>query len=533
MPDPVDLGFAVKLPPREAIDYFRAKGFAISWNWFDTWREAHATAFTVAKATRADVLQTIRDEVDKALAEGSTSREFVKQLTPKLQSLGWWGRREIARPDGVLEEATLGTPWRLQNIYRTNLQSAYMVGRYRAQADNAGSRPYWQYVAVLDQRTRPGHRALAGRVFRHDDPVWDVIYPPNGWGCRCRIRTLSDRQLQSRQLPVESGQGRIGETTREVGLNKATGEVVEKPVRTLRYTDRITGLEETFVPDPGWDYNPGKVNFTPDPSRWKKALALEFKQAVSLKPGPLVEKQSFQSIDEYIEAGRTWTGKIDRAAVDSGQSFQTLLLDTLQAERGIAKAARVASKGSGAALVKRASQHYPDDWTQVADEFGTLQARRMKGRGWQYSETNPLNDGRLTKFKGFGTLTLRLGDGCIAVRPNDFANAIHEYAHRLQSALPALQQHFADLHARRTKGYPLKRLRDLTGNAAYKTNEMTREDKYYQKYQGREYSGAPLEVMTMAFQWVLSGDRDEFEAFRHHDPEMLELVLGLLFHFKP
>lgn len=37
MPDNVDLCFAAKLPPREAVEFLQAKGYAISWNWWEVW----------------------------------------------------------------------------------------------------------------------------------------------------------------------------------------------------------------------------------------------------------------------------------------------------------------------------------------------------------------------------------------------------------------------------------------------------------------------------------------------------------------
>ena len=175
-----DLKYAFGLPPEKAVDYFKSKGYAFSWDWQDTWQEAHAKAFTVAKVMRMDVLQDIRDALQKSLDEGTTFSQFKKELTPKLQANGWWGKKLVGDEEGA-KQVQLGSPYRLNTIYRTNMQTAYMAGREQAQADNVQARPFWQYVAVLDARTRPSHRLLNGKVFRSDDPFWNTMYPPNGF----------------------------------------------------------------------------------------------------------------------------------------------------------------------------------------------------------------------------------------------------------------------------------------------------------------------------------------------------------------
>ena len=184
----VDLAYCMSLPPKKAVAYLKNKGYAITWHWEELWQDAHAQAFTVAKATRLDILQDIREAVEKALAEGKTFAWFKKELTPVLQAKGWWGKQEHVDADtGEISQVQLGSPWRLQTIFRTNLQTAYMAGRWQTQIENVDDRPYWRYVAILDGRTRPSHRAMNGKVLRYDDPFWQSFYPPNGWGCRCRV----------------------------------------------------------------------------------------------------------------------------------------------------------------------------------------------------------------------------------------------------------------------------------------------------------------------------------------------------------
>lgn len=177
MAQAVDLAYAARLPPKEAVAYFRAKGHNITRNWYEQLTEAHARAFTVAKAVRLDVLNTIRDEVDRAVHDGITRREFTRTLAPRLQKLGWWGKQIVVDTQGNAKEIELGSPRRLATIYNVNMRTAYNSGRYAQMMNNAEAYPFWQYVAVMDGRTRPAHAALNGMVFRYDDPFWQTHYP--------------------------------------------------------------------------------------------------------------------------------------------------------------------------------------------------------------------------------------------------------------------------------------------------------------------------------------------------------------------
>ena len=260
-----DLSYAIGLPPHRAVEYFKSKGFTFSWNWYDLWQEAHAKAFTVAKAMRLDILQDIREMVQKALEEGLTFQEFKKQLEPKLRAKGWWGKKLIMDEKGNIEKVQLGSPHRLKTIYQANLQTAYNAGRYKEQIDNAHNRPYLQYVAVMDSRTRPSHAALHGKVFRIDDPFWNTHYPPLGFNCRCRVRSLSEDDIKKRRLTVESSEGKI--YWQEKLVSKRTGQL--QPVAV--YHDPFTGLH--IATDVGWSYNPGKAAWFPELDKYDYEVA--------------------------------------------------------------------------------------------------------------------------------------------------------------------------------------------------------------------------------------------------------------------
>lgn len=257
MPDPVNLGFAMQLAPEKAIEYFQAKGFEISFRWTDVFKEQHKRAFTAAGAMKMDILQELRGGLDDALENGTTFRTFLNDLQPTLKQLGWWGRTEIVDPKtGEIREIDVN-PYRLRNIYRTNLQTSYMTGRYKEQEARKDRRPFWMYVAIIDESTRPTHAEMNESVYPADDSIWDWMYPPNGWGCRCRVRSLSERRVKALGLEVHTGEGVKNFTSKD------------------------------------WDYNPGKDPYEPDLSKYDKDIADQYREAQeNYTPPDLPEEDS-------------------------------------------------------------------------------------------------------------------------------------------------------------------------------------------------------------------------------------------------
>lgn len=253
---PTDLKAIFGLEPAKAIAYLKFKGYAITWNWQDMLDQAHDQAFTVAKAMRLDLLSDIRAALETALQDGQTLKQFITNMQPTLESQGWWGQQVIVDSEGVGELVQLGSPRRLKTIYQTNLQSAYMAGRKAEMEQTAETHPYWMYVAILDGKTRPSHRALHGQVFRHDDPIWSAIFPPNGFNCRCRVVALTEAAVKRRGLTVVSSAGRSFTETVETGTDKRTGEIRTATVTGLRTTD-AEGRAITFRTDPGFNHAPG------------------------------------------------------------------------------------------------------------------------------------------------------------------------------------------------------------------------------------------------------------------------------------
>ena len=209
--------------PRAAIAYLRSKGIRPSRHWLSVWREEHASAFTVAQMTRQDMLEQVHREVRRALRSGETLESFRARLEPWLREKGWTPRGR----GGSL-------PRRLQRIYHTNLRSAHAAGQWGRIQRTKEALPFLLYTLGPSEEHRPDHAAWAGLCLRADDPWWSTHMPPNGWGCKCRVRQVA--------RPPEGARTRAPALDMQEWTNPATGEIVPVP----------RGI------DPGWDYNPAE-----------------------------------------------------------------------------------------------------------------------------------------------------------------------------------------------------------------------------------------------------------------------------------
>ena len=228
------------LTPEEAVSFLQGKGLRTSFDYRDLIGAEHARAFTVAKMMDADLLATVKESLDEALANGTPFQEWADGITPLLQAKGWWGRQQVTDPlTGETIVAGLGSPSRLQTIYRTNMQSAYAAGAWDAIEANADLAPFLLYDAIDDHRTREDHAAWDGTVLPIAHEWWKTHYPPNGWNCRCSVIQLSEEELADLGMAV-SEQAPAGGTFK--WTNPRTGATRKVP----------NGL------DPGWDFNVGQ-----------------------------------------------------------------------------------------------------------------------------------------------------------------------------------------------------------------------------------------------------------------------------------
>lgn len=220
-------------PFQEQSEFFRRKLALPSKNWDDLLRDQHDAGFIVAGAMKADLLADLKAAVQKAIDEGGGIAAFRKDFDQIVKNRGWEG--------WTGSESKAGISWRTRVIYKTNLRTSFSAGRYAQMTDPdvLKARPYWRYVHRSTENPRLVHKAWNGIVLPAQDPWFDARWPPNGFGCDCKVESIDEREL-----------GRIGGLTSRTRLDNG------ERLHLVRSTGELVKLPNGV--DYGWDYTPGK-----------------------------------------------------------------------------------------------------------------------------------------------------------------------------------------------------------------------------------------------------------------------------------
>ncbi|MCE7729238.1 phage head morphogenesis protein [Vibrio campbellii] len=243
--------------------YLLSKGISVTFDWEEMLEQEHDFNFTVAKMTELDMLTDTQLLVTQAITEGMTYQQFASLLKPMLIKKGWWGKQVMVDPWSDEErEVQLGSDKRIRTIYETNMRTARAYGQYQRTLRTSQTLPYYVYELGPSRVHRKEHLKWAGLMLPVDDPFWETHYPPNGWGCKCRLRQVSQWEyerlqrdgLTERMQELDESGMPTGRFTTETVAVKTTAP----PIDMQQYVNKRTG-EVSFVPegiDPGWAYHP-------------------------------------------------------------------------------------------------------------------------------------------------------------------------------------------------------------------------------------------------------------------------------------
>ena len=176
----LSLGFDV--PFTEAIAWAKNRVSVLPDTYYnDLPSQARSRAFTVSGLSALDQIQGVLDSLHRATESGETFAQWKKTLKPEVLALG---------------------NARLDNIFRTGIQTHYNIGRYEQQEANKAHRPYRMWDAINDGRTRPAHKAMDNFIAPIDDPIWRKWSAPAGFRCRCSTISLTEAQAKQRGYKV-------------------------------------------------------------------------------------------------------------------------------------------------------------------------------------------------------------------------------------------------------------------------------------------------------------------------------------------
>jgi len=175
-------------------------------------------AFVMAHVDQQSILDELKEELAKVLSGGGTFTDFQ---------------------DRAYELLSNPSPVHLEMVYRTNIQTALNAGKFYEGMDAIEELPYWEYVTVGDDRVRPAHAEMEGKIYRKDDPVWTVWFPPNGFNCRCSVVEWDDFSLKQERRAAETGGTIPGGIDIGFGQNAALIESLAAWAKREKFIERF------------------------------------------------------------------------------------------------------------------------------------------------------------------------------------------------------------------------------------------------------------------------------------------------------
>lgn len=152
--------------------------------------------FEVEAFTVAGVLQYEAEERLKAMAKSIIDGTHpVLQKNPEQDVKALWRDEAYNILADYIDVPDMPPPGQLQTNLRTATNSAYQAAQWQRLQGVKDIYPAYRYKTRNDDRVRDEHALLHDIVARASDPIWQTIWPPNGWNCRCYIEPLSEEEL--------------------------------------------------------------------------------------------------------------------------------------------------------------------------------------------------------------------------------------------------------------------------------------------------------------------------------------------------
>jgi hypothetical protein len=168
------------MPYEDAIKFMQSRVPLTKKEWNALEPKLRFRAFTVAGLSTPDAIEQAKGMVMQAIKEGKSKAEF-------------WTDTRAFQAAGLSNEA----PFYWENVYRTNIQTAYNTGRVAEfMQEDPG---YLEFVGIDDGRQSEICYALThpAVVLPSTHPFWKTHWPPLHFRCRSTIRGLYPEEIEA------------------------------------------------------------------------------------------------------------------------------------------------------------------------------------------------------------------------------------------------------------------------------------------------------------------------------------------------
>lgn len=537
--------------------------------------ELKAHAFVVSGVTVMDELSRLRDMIAAVPSGEATWQEAKKTLTDDLEArLG---------PDEA--------PRRAELLLRTHTFRSYAVSRYRLLMAQRAAFPFWQYQTHGDERVRPSHRALDGKIFPAGHPIWQRIFPPWDWGCRCLVVPRTGKSVRAIR---DREQGEANKAPED--LLVYDGDMADAIHAAERLPNGIALTRAPTWSDSPWGV-PGEVRdlwpqiearYAADPEvlaaflGWAEKTEIEPGRTVSMwlgrdkpeapKPEPKAKRKRKAKVkpepEPAPEAKAVTVASLTESLASLGSDYDQAMA-AVQAATQAAHAALPAIfhgyRGDMEGLLKRA---VPVEFAAIAKAKASLQAVIAKARDAVSLPTAERGKIPLKLRDGLGSARSKVAkEGALIVErythpsllpPTEVMKAwkvsgqryaagyipsmkvvvlksdstastmAHEIMHVLEDVHRDVLASSLDFLRQRAGGVPAKRLSELTGYKDYTASEIAFEDEWLAKG-GSHYTGKDYGgIATEILSMGIERLHRDPLLFARTDPDYLAYVLKTL-----
>ncbi len=170
------------MPYHEAVEFLKKRDVIKKVDYDKLSDKMKFRAFTASRINDGKLLEKLNAQMLANVNGGKGLKDFLS----------------LTKTD-ILDKIGMGPNqgWYWETVYRTNVQTAYNVGR--AMGFEADKPLALQFVGIDDARQSDVCHSLSGIVRPYGDPFWQSHFPPLHFNCRSTIRAIYDED----ELPEE------------------------------------------------------------------------------------------------------------------------------------------------------------------------------------------------------------------------------------------------------------------------------------------------------------------------------------------